>query len=192
MICHLQKPCGWWNAAAFHQPLLSLSPTKNVNYTPKVLWQQTSRRMRRAPYFGGCNYSSSGRFRKCLTFNHLQSKHVRGSTSVNRLADRLFRENRPAAASKATFAKTIVLGNLHLPCPVLGTCRLVVLVVVGHRHKPKMAITLRKVPVQNGDRLPPDAALRLARRKRGNSLPRLQSASGLSSSDLERSVRVLA
>ena len=23
-----------WNAAAFHQPLLSLSPTKNVNYTP--------------------------------------------------------------------------------------------------------------------------------------------------------------
>ena len=34
MICHLQKPCGWWNAAAFHQPLLSLSPTKNVNYTP--------------------------------------------------------------------------------------------------------------------------------------------------------------
>lgn len=33
MICHLQKPCGWWNAAAFHQPLLSLSPTKNVNYT---------------------------------------------------------------------------------------------------------------------------------------------------------------
>ena len=34
MTCHLQKPCGWWNAAAFHQPLLSLSPTKNVNYTP--------------------------------------------------------------------------------------------------------------------------------------------------------------
>ena len=33
MTCHLQKPCGWWNAAAFHQPLLSLSPTKNVNYT---------------------------------------------------------------------------------------------------------------------------------------------------------------
>ena len=93
---------------------------------------------------------------------------------------------------KATFVKTIVLGYLHLPCPVLGTCRLVVLVVIGHRLKPKMAITLRKVPVQNGDRLPPDAALRLARRKRGNSLPRPQSASGLSSSDLERSVRVLA
>ena len=33
MICHLQKPCGWWNAAAFHQPLLSFSPTENVNYT---------------------------------------------------------------------------------------------------------------------------------------------------------------
>ena len=33
MICYLQKPSGWWNAAAFHQPLLSLSPTKNVNYT---------------------------------------------------------------------------------------------------------------------------------------------------------------
>ena len=28
-----KKPSGWWNAAAFHQPLLSLSPTKNVNYT---------------------------------------------------------------------------------------------------------------------------------------------------------------
>ena len=131
-------------------------------------------------------------FGKCLTINHLQSKYVRRSTSVNRLADRLFRETCPTAASKATFAKTIVLGNLHLPCPVIGTCRLVVLVVIGHRHKPKMAITLRKVPVQNGDRLPPDAALRLVRRKRGKSHPRPQSASGLSSSDLERSVRVPA
>ena len=31
-----KKPSGWWNAAAFHQPLLSLSPTKNVNYTFSV------------------------------------------------------------------------------------------------------------------------------------------------------------
>ena len=30
-----KKPSGWWNAASFHQPLLSLSPTKNVNYTQK-------------------------------------------------------------------------------------------------------------------------------------------------------------
>ena len=37
MICYLQKPSGWWKAAAFHQPLLSLSPTKNVNYTSKLL-----------------------------------------------------------------------------------------------------------------------------------------------------------
>ena len=43
------------------------------------------------------------------------------------------------------------------------------------------------MPVQNGDRLPPDAALRLARRKRGNSLPRPQSVSGLRSSGLKRS-----
>ena len=37
MICYLQKPSGWWKAAAFHQPLLSLSPTKNVNYTADVV-----------------------------------------------------------------------------------------------------------------------------------------------------------
>ena len=34
---------------------------------------------------------------------------------MKRLADKGFRENRPAAASKAIFAKTIVLGHLHLP-----------------------------------------------------------------------------
>ena len=101
-----EPACRQWRPGSvgghFHQPLLSLSPTKNVNYT----------------YFGGCNYSSTGLFRKCLTVNHLQSKHVRRSTSERRLADRQFRENRPAAASKAIFAKTIVLGYLHLPCPV--------------------------------------------------------------------------
>ena len=43
------------------------------------------------------------------------------------------------------------------------------------------------MPAQIGDRLPPDAALRLARRKRGNSLPRPQSVSGLRSSGLKRS-----
>lgn len=42
---------------------------------------------------------------------------------MKRLADRLFKENSPATASKATFAKTIVLGFLYLSCPILGTNR---------------------------------------------------------------------
>ena len=45
----------------------------------------------------------------------------------------------------------------------------------------------REGGLQNGDRPPPDAALRLARRKRRNSLPRPQSASGLRSDSLKES-----